>query len=65
MAPLEDQTEEMTQATGNERTHEVYMALEEVDGKLFSYQASPLPRTYNRGRKYVVVFYVFDKNSIK
>ena len=51
MAPLEDQTEEMPQVTGNERTHEVYMALEEVDGKLFSDQASPLPQTSNRGRK--------------
>ena len=52
-------------APGNEGTHELYMMLEEVDGKLFSDQTGPFSRTSNRGRKCVVVFYVFDKNVIK
>ena len=38
MAPLEDIMEEMNQAPGNDRTREVYIELEEVDGKLFSDQ---------------------------
>ena len=41
------------------------MKLEEVDGKIFSDQTGPFPQTSNWRRKYVVVFYVFEKNTIK
>ena len=50
-APLEVPTEDMPRATGNESTQEVYMTLEEVDGKLFLDQTGPFPRTSNRGKK--------------
>ena len=65
MAPLADPMDEMPQEPVNERTHELYMALEEVYRKLFSDQTGPFPQTSNQGRKYVVVFYVFDNNAIK
>ena len=65
MVPLSDPMEEMPHALGNDRTHEVYMTLQEVKGKLFSDQTVTLLQTYNEGRKYVVVFYVFDNNAIK
>ena len=49
----------------NERTHEVFMAVHEVSGKIYSDQTGRFPHTSSRGMKYVMIFYVYDANYVK
>ena len=44
------------QEPNNEKTNEVYIALEDIDGKIYSDQTGKFPRTSNRGMKYVMIF---------
>ena len=53
------------QAPNNDKTHEVYMSISEMEGKLFSDQTGRFPITSNRGNCYVIIFYVADGNFIK
>ena len=45
-----------TQELWNERTHEVFLAVHEVSGKIYSDQTGRFPHTSNRGMKYVMIF---------
>ena len=53
------------QAPNNDKTHEVYMSISEMEGKLFSDQTGRFPITSNRGNCYVIIFYAADGNFIK
>ena len=48
----------------NERTNDVFIALEDVTGKVYSDQTGKFPRTSSRGMKYIMVFYVYDANYV-
>ena len=41
------------------KTHEVYIALEEIKVKIYSNQTGTFPSTSNRGMKYVMIFFIF------
>ncbi len=41
------------------------MTIVEIIGMLFSNQLGRFPITYNRGNKYVAIFYVYDANFVK
>jgi hypothetical protein len=49
----------------NTRTHFVFMAIYEINGKLFTNQTGRFPITSNHGHTYVVVFYIFNANAIQ
>ena len=53
------------QEPNNERTHEVYISLEEIEGKIYSDQIGRFPRTSNCRMKYVMIFYIYDANYVK
>ena len=53
------------QVPGNEKTHEVYMTTMQAEGLVASDQTGMLPRTSNRGMKYLCIFYIYDPNFIK
>ena len=44
--------------------HQVFIALEDIKGKIYSDQTRKIPRTSSRGMKYIMVFYVYDANAI-
>ena len=48
----------------NTRTHLVFMYAHAINGTTSSDQTGQFPITSNRGKAYVVVFYVFDANYI-
>ena len=52
------------QEENNQKTHHVYIALEDIEGKIFSDQTGKFPRTSSRGMKYVMIFYIYDANAI-
>ena len=51
-----EELDTVTQEPNNEKTNEVYIALEEVRGKVYRNQTGKSPRTLNRGMKYVMIF---------
>ena len=53
------------QSPNNDRCHQVFMTVAEVDGKLYSDQPGCFPITSNRGNILVVIFYAVDGNYIK
>ena len=53
------------QEPGNERTNVVYMTTLKAEGFVASDQTGMLPRTSNRGMKYLCIFYLHDPNFIK
>ena len=54
-----------TQVTNNARTHTVYMSTHECNGQISTNQTGHFPITSNCGNAYIVVFYIFDANTIK
>jgi hypothetical protein len=60
-----DSMEPVPQTPTNDRSHEVYMTITDMDGKLYSDQTGRFPITSNRGNCYVVIFFAADGNYIK
>ena len=58
-------TDDCPQEPNNEKTNEVYIAMEDVQGKLYSDQTGAFPRTSRRGNKYLAIFYAYDANYIR
>ena len=56
--------EEIIQNENNKKTNLLFIALEDIEGKLYSDQTGKFPRTSSRGMKYIMVFYVYDANAI-
>ena len=54
-----------TQEPGNKSTNVVYMTTLKAEGFVASDQTGMLPRTSNRGMKYLCIFYLHDSNFIK
>ena len=52
------------QEHNNEKTHQIFIALEDIEGKIHSDQTGKFARTSSRGMKYIMVFYVYDANAI-
>jgi hypothetical protein len=64
-AANQDAIAEPMQAPGNENTNLVFMTTQKAEGFIASDQTGMLPRTSNRGMKYICIFYLFDPNFIK
>jgi hypothetical protein len=58
--PMED----VPQGSHNTCTYFIFMAIYEINGNLFTNQTCHFPITSNRSHAYVVVFYIFNANSI-
>jgi hypothetical protein len=56
--------EDVPQEPHNSYTHFVFMAIYKINGNLFTNQIGRFPITSNPGHAFVVVFYIFDTNSI-
>ena len=52
------ESDTLQQEPNNAKTNEVYIALEDIDGKIYSDQTGKFPRTSNRGMKYVMILYL-------
>jgi hypothetical protein len=50
------ESDTLQQEPNNAKTNEVYIALEDIDGKIYSDQTGKFPRTSNREMKYVMIF---------
>ena len=50
------ESDTLPQEPNNGKTNEIYIALEDIDGKIYSDQTGKFPRTSNRGMKYVMIF---------
>jgi hypothetical protein len=61
---FDNHMEDVAQESHSARTHFVFMAINKINGNLFTNQTSRFPITSNRGHAYVVVFYIFDTNAI-
>jgi hypothetical protein len=60
-----DTMEPLSQEPFNTRTQIIFMTIIEITNSVFSDQLSQFPITFNRGKKYVVIFYIFDANFVK
>jgi hypothetical protein len=60
-----DTMEPLPQEPFNARTHIVFMTIIEITGLFFSDQLGQFPITSNRGKNYVIVFYIYDANFVK
>jgi len=60
----DDHIAKAPQAPLNARTNHVFMQVHAIDGVIFSNQTGRFPITSNRGKAYIVVFYVYDANYI-
>ncbi len=58
-------TMEPPQKPFNTRTHLFFMTIIKISGMLFSNQSGGFPITYNRGNKYVIMFYIYNANFVK
>ena len=50
------ESDTLQQEPNNAKTNAVYIALKDIDGKIYSDQTGKFPRTSNRGMKYVMIF---------
>ena len=50
----------MKQDTRNMLTHDIYIAVEEITGKIYKYQMSRFPVKYSQGNSYVMVIYDYE-----
>jgi hypothetical protein len=62
---FDDPMEDVPQEPHNARTHFFFMAIYKINGNLFTNQSGRFPITSDHGHAYVVVFYIFDANSIR
>eukprot|EP00957_Ditylum_brightwellii_P084458 6422611-Ditylum_brightwellii.AAC.1 len=60
-----DPMEPTEQEPGNIKTHLVFAALEEVEGRMYSDQTGTFPKVSNRGNRHAMVLYVYDANHIQ
>ena len=60
-----DSMEPVPQTPANDRSHQVYMTITDMEGKLYSDQTGQFPITSNCGNCYVVIFFAADGNYIK
>ena len=60
-----DSMAKVSQTPNNDKFHQVYMTITEVDGKLYLDQTGRFPVTSNRGNAYDALFFTFDGNYIK
>ena len=60
-----DKMEEVPQLPNSNRSHRVYMTINDLNGKLYSDQTGRFPNTSNHGNCYVVIFFAFRGNYIK
>jgi hypothetical protein len=60
---FDDPMEDVPQEPHNAHTHFIFMAINKINGNLFTNQ-SHFPITSNRSHAFVVVFYIFDANAI-
>jgi hypothetical protein len=61
---VDDPMGDVSQEPYNTHKHFVFMAINEINGNIFTNQTGHFPITSNRGHVYVVVFYIFDTNKI-
>ena len=57
--------EKVPHLNNNERSHDVYMIITDLHGKLYSDQTGRFPITSNCGNCYVIIFYAVNGNYIK
>jgi hypothetical protein len=60
-----DTMEPPPQEPFNARTHIVFMSIIKITGMLFSNQLGWFSITFNRGNKYLVIFYIYNANFVK
>ncbi len=61
---FDDPMEVVPQEPHNAHTHFVFIAIYKINSNLFTNQTGHFPITSNRGHAYIVVFYIFNTNSI-
>jgi hypothetical protein len=59
-----NETQEIDNATSNERTHCVFMKPIAITGQIHSDQTGRFPITSSRGSKFIMVVYDYDSNDI-
>ena len=57
---LEKETDKMEKDTGNMLTHDICIALEEIKGRVYTYQTFRFPVKYIQGNIYVMVLYDYE-----
>ena len=62
---MKEATSVLNQESNNDKTHLVYMSVEQVEGYVASHQTGKFPRTSYRYMKYICIFYIHDHNFIK
>jgi hypothetical protein len=61
---FDDPMEDVPQEPHNSHTHFVFMAIYKINGNLFTNQTGHFPITTIRSHAYVVVFYIYNANTI-
>lgn len=61
----DDNEDQLEQEENNSKTHNVFIVLQEVSGKIYSDQTGRFPHTSSRGMKYVMIFYIYDANYVQ
>ena len=54
----------ISQEENNEKTNDVFIALEDLGGKIYTCQTGCLPRTSNKGMKGLTIAYIYNVNTI-
>ena len=60
---IEDITE-FTSKDNNTRTHDVFITVTDLQGKIYTDQTGRFPVTSSRGNKYIMIAYDYDSNTI-
>ena len=62
--PLEKETDTLEQDSGNIQTHVIYIAVEEISGKIYTYQMGISPAKLIWCNRCVVLLQDYDSNAI-
>ena len=54
---------EFTKLDNNSRTHDVFLSVEDMNGKIYTYQTGRFPVTSSKGNRYVMIGYNYDSNT--
>ena len=61
---LEDDVIKYTSQDNQERKHDVFVSVQDLQGKAYTDQIERFPVTSSLGKKYVMIAYDYDSNTI-
>ena len=60
----ENYVQDFTKHNDNSRTHNVFLRVTDMNGKMYTDQTGRFPITSSRNNKYIMIVYDYDSNTI-